>query len=55
MEVADYQAMSALHQESAALSSRGRQRIVPDTHHNIQIDRPEAVVEAIREVLRELK
>ena len=35
----------------AALSSRGRQVVVAGSGHHIHIERPEAVVEAIREVL----
>jgi hypothetical protein len=40
------------HRQTAALSTRGVNRIVPGTHHNIEIDRPQAVIEAIDEVLR---
>ena len=40
-----------LHQQTAALSMRGVHRVVPNTHHNIQIDQPKVVVDAINEVL----
>jgi pimeloyl-ACP methyl ester carboxylesterase len=39
------------HAELAALSSRGVQRVVPDSGHYIQADQPDAVIGAIREVL----
>jgi len=55
IDTADFQATLALHRQSAALSRRGRHRIVPDTHHNIEIDAPQAIVDAVREVLRDLK
>ena len=54
IDTADYQAMLALHRQTAELSRRGRHRIVPQTHHNIQIDDPQAVVSAVREVLQAL-
>ena len=42
------------HQQTAALSTRGIHRIVPRTHHDIEIDRPQAVIDAVDEVLRDL-
>jgi len=39
------------HAELAALSSRGVQRLVPDSGHYIQIDQPSAVIGAIEEVV----
>jgi pimeloyl-ACP methyl ester carboxylesterase len=35
----------------ATLSSRGKQVVVPDSGHQIHIDQPGAVTDAIREVL----
>lgn len=35
----------------ARLSDRGRQQIIPDCGHNIYLERPEAVLAAVREVL----
>lgn len=55
LEVLSEEGWLALHQETARLSRRGRQRVVPDTHHNIQLDAPEAIVAAIAEVLRDLE
>jgi pimeloyl-ACP methyl ester carboxylesterase len=53
-DAADHAAMVRLHRQSAALSRRGIQRVVPGTSHNIEIDAPEAIVETVREVLRQL-
>lgn len=39
-----------LHAREAKLSTRGRQIVVPDSHHMIPLERPEAVVNAVREV-----
>lgn len=39
------------HEELAALSSRGVRRIVPDSKHAIQWDRPQAVIDAVLEVI----
>jgi len=39
-----------MHEEIAALSTRGERRVI-DARHQIQIDKPEAVVAAIEEVL----
>jgi pimeloyl-ACP methyl ester carboxylesterase len=39
------------HDEIAALSSRGANRMVPEATHYIQQDKPQAVIEAIEEVL----
>ena len=47
----NYASMSALHTQTAALSSRGLRRMVPRSRHNVQIDQPQAVVDAIVEVL----
>jgi pimeloyl-ACP methyl ester carboxylesterase len=40
-----------LHEQTAAQSTRGTNRVVPNTHHNIEIDDPGAVIHAIDEVL----
>ena len=44
----------ALHRGTAQLSRRGVQRTVPGTTHNIEIDAPGAIVDAVVEVLRQL-
>lgn len=41
----------ALHEELAAMSSNGRHDLVPAAHHGIQDDRPDVVVDAIRELV----
>jgi pimeloyl-ACP methyl ester carboxylesterase len=40
-----------LHTEQAAFSTRGRQQLVPDATHYIQVDRPDVVIAAVREVV----
>jgi pimeloyl-ACP methyl ester carboxylesterase len=44
--------LSRLHDQAAALSSRGRRVEVEGAGHYIQLDQPSAVIEAILEVLR---
>jgi pimeloyl-ACP methyl ester carboxylesterase len=44
-------AWRVLHEEIAALSTRGEQRTVPDAGHGIQLDKPEVVIAAIEDVL----
>jgi pimeloyl-ACP methyl ester carboxylesterase len=45
----------AIQKETAALSTRGRQRVVPGAGHVIHADKPEAVVDAVLEVLHQVK
>lgn len=54
-DAASFAMSNEVHAQTAALSRRGRHRIVPNTHHNIQIDAPEAVIAAVREILQELE
>lgn len=49
------QEWKTLHTEQAAFSTRGRQQIVPDATHYIQVDRPEVVIAAVREVVGEVR
>jgi pimeloyl-ACP methyl ester carboxylesterase len=42
----------ALHGQLAASSRRGTHVVIEDSGHHIQVDRPQAVVEAVREVIR---
>jgi pimeloyl-ACP methyl ester carboxylesterase len=44
-----------IHKELAALSSKGKQRIVPGASHGIQGDKPDAVTQAVIEVLAQIK
>jgi pimeloyl-ACP methyl ester carboxylesterase len=47
----DYFEWKALHRQTARLSTRGVQRMVPRTHHNIEIDDPKAIIAAVEEVV----
>lgn len=38
-------------QPSARLSTRGEQRVFPEARHNLLLDRPKDVLEAIRDVV----
>ena len=51
----DYFEIVALHKQTARLSRRGIQRMVPRTHHNIEIDDPKAIIAAIDEVVTALE
>ena len=44
----------ALHEALAHLSSRGVHRIIKGSGHHIQLDKPQAVIDAVDEVLRQL-
>jgi pimeloyl-ACP methyl ester carboxylesterase len=44
-----------IHRELAALSSRGKQRVVPGAGHVIQAEQPAAVVQAVLDVLGQIK
>ena len=44
-----------LNQEIATYSTRGQQRIVPGTTHYIQRDQPQAVIDAVTGMVRELR
>jgi pimeloyl-ACP methyl ester carboxylesterase len=46
---------AAIQKETAALSTRGKQRVVPGAGHVIHADKPEAVVDAVLEVLNHMK
>lgn len=42
---------AAAHEQLAALSTRGVRRVVPNSRHAIQWDRPQAVIDAVMEVV----
>ena len=44
----------AMHDEIARLSSRGTNRVVPGAGHSIHVDKPQAVIDAIDEVLTQV-
>lgn len=48
---ARYEAWLSMHEEIAALSTRGERRTVAEAGHSIQLDNPEIVIAAINEVL----
>jgi hypothetical protein len=51
----NYAAMGLMHTQTAGLSRRGQRRMVPGSRHNVQIDRPQAVVDAIVEVVEQVR
>ena len=50
-----FQTLAAAHKAYAALSTRGRSRLVADSGHLIQLQKPAAVVDAVNSVLAEIK
>ena len=44
-------ASKALHMSQSSWSSKGRHELVPDATHYIQLDRPDVVIRAVREVV----
>lgn len=40
-----------LHEQTAALSTHGVHRVVPETNHNIEVEQPQAIIDAIEDVL----
>jgi pimeloyl-ACP methyl ester carboxylesterase len=48
-------AWNAGHDRLAGLSKRGSNRIVPNSHHSIQMDQPQAVIDAVLEVVEEVR
>ena len=53
MSMAAEQENDAMQREVASLSSSGNCKVVPGAGHDIAIDRPQAVIQAIREVLKQ--
>ena len=54
VDTADLFGWNYAHERTAALSTRGVNRMVPETHHNIEVDRPQAIVDAVNEVLKDV-
>ncbi len=54
VDAVGWAAWNFAHVQTAALSRRGINRIVPKTHHNIEIDDPQSIVDAVFEVIGEL-
>lgn len=44
----------AMHEALAHLSSRGVHRVVKDSPHEIQLEKPQAVIDAVEEVLQQI-
>jgi hypothetical protein len=44
----------ALQRDLAHLSTRGTHRIIKGSHHHIQLDKPQAVIDAVDDVLRQV-
>ena len=44
-----------LHDEETSWSSHGRQVRLDDSHHYIQFERPDAVIDAVREVVNDIR
>lgn len=55
MDAADAAAGDRLHDETALLSMSGCRQVVEGTGHNIQIDRPDAVIDAVNRLIRQVK
>ena len=49
-----FRALASGHDAYAALSTRGRNQVVPDSGHFIQVDNPKVVLAAINDVLTEI-
>ncbi|MYM85201.1 alpha/beta fold hydrolase [Duganella sp. FT50W] len=47
----DQYVLLALHDQTTASSTRGQHRVVKNTHHNIEVEDPQAIVLAINDVL----
>ncbi len=55
LDVASVFGRNLIHAQTAALSTRGINRIVPGSHHNIEIDQPHAVIDAVLKVVAEVR
>ena len=55
LEAVGFTAWNAAHDETARLSRSGRNRIVPNTHHNIEVDDPQSITDAIFEVIAQVQ
>ncbi len=49
-EMRNYQ-NQLLHEQTAMLSTHGVHRVVPETHHNIEVEQPQEIIDAIEDVL----
>jgi hypothetical protein len=44
-----------LYDEEASWSTRGRNELIPDSTHHIQLDRPDVVIAAVRDVVASVR
>ena len=51
----EWKMWNGMHDELARLSTVGVNRVVPGANHYIQLDKPDAVVNAVSEVLAAVK
>lgn len=54
LDAADAAAGNRLHDETALLSTSGCREVVTGTGHNIEIDRPDAVIDAVNRMIRQV-
>ena len=50
-----YEAGQEMHKELARLSTRGKQIIATESGHNIHLDQPDLVIDAIREIVEQVR
>ena len=55
LDTADFAGLKLVHDQSARLSRRGHNRVVPNTHHNIEVDDPQSIVTAVSEVIDQMQ
>jgi pimeloyl-ACP methyl ester carboxylesterase len=55
IDAAGFAAWNEVHEQTARLSRNGRNRLVPNTHHNIEVDDPQAIVDAVSQVMSEMR
>lgn len=55
IDAADFATLKLVHDQTARLSRRGVNRVVPDTHHNIEVDNPQAIVDSVFEVMQGMR
>jgi len=50
---AEVKAWEAMQEELAGLSTRGKRIVVRESSHNIQLDAPQVIIDAIREIFEQ--
>lgn len=54
-DTADFATLKLVHDQTARLSRRGVNRVVPNTHHNIEVDAPQAIVNSVLQVMHDMR